>query len=101
MNRELHRSSDRPGHQSSRRHHGNWRGRGRWLAGSQPGTPNQTRDSIEIELAEQALPEGSMAAPVSGYLYFPKNLLKKKKDAPLQLHYQLKDQTVILTLPEK
>lgn len=42
-----------------------------------------------------------MAAPVSGYLYFSKNLLKKKKDAPLQLHYRLKDQTVILTLPEK
>jgi hypothetical protein len=69
--------------------------------GSQPGATNQTRDSIEIELAEQALPEGSMAAPVSGYLYFPKASLKKKKDTPLQLHYQLKDQTVILSLPEK
>jgi hypothetical protein len=69
--------------------------------GSQPRTSNQTRDSIEIELAEQALPEGSMAAPVSGYLYFPKDSLKKKKDATLQLHYELKDQTVILSLPEK
>jgi hypothetical protein len=69
--------------------------------GSQPGASNQTRDSIEIELAEQALPEGSMAAPVSGYLYFPKNSLKKRKDATLQLHYELKDQTVILSLPDK
>jgi hypothetical protein len=69
--------------------------------GSQPGASNQTRDSIEIELAEQALPEGSVAAPVSGYLYFPKASLKKKKDTPLQLHYALKDQTVILSLPEK
>jgi hypothetical protein len=69
--------------------------------GSQPGGSNQTRDSMEIELAEQALPEGSTAAPVSGYLYFPKSSLKKKKDATLQLHYALKDQTVILSLPEK
>lgn len=68
--------------------------------GSAPGR-NQTRDSIEIELAEQALPEGSMVAPVSGYLYFPKNALKKKKDAPLQLRYTLKNQTVILSLPDK
>jgi hypothetical protein len=69
--------------------------------GSQSGASNQTHDSMEIELAEQALPEGSMAAPVSGYLYFPKSSLKKKKDATLQLHYALKDQTVILSLPEK
>ena len=69
--------------------------------GSHPGGSNQTRDSMEIELAEQALPEGSMAAPVSGYLYFPKSSLKKKQDATLQLHYELKDQTVILSFPEK
>ncbi len=69
--------------------------------GSRAGGSNQTRDSMEIELAEQALPEGSMAAPVSGYLYFPKSSLKKKKDAMLQLHYELKDQTIILSLPDK
>jgi hypothetical protein len=69
--------------------------------GSQPGASNTTRDSIEIELAEQAMPEGSISAPVSGYLYFPKASLKKKKETTLQLHYALKNQTVILSLPEK
>jgi hypothetical protein len=66
--------------------------------GSRPGATNRDRDSLEIELAETGLPEGSASTPVAGYLYFPRTL-KRKKNTPLQLQYALKDQTVVLSLP--
>jgi hypothetical protein len=66
--------------------------------GSWPSASNSNRDAIENELAEKRLPEGSVSAPVAGYLYFPR-WVKKKKNTALQLEYALKDQTVILSLP--
>jgi hypothetical protein len=60
--------------------------------------PKNDRDAIETELAEKGLPEGSASAPVSGFVYFPASV-KKKKKATLQLQYSLNDQTVVLSLP--
>jgi hypothetical protein len=62
------------------------------------GSSNGSRDAIETELAEKGLSEGSVSAPVAGYLYFPRSV-RKKKDTPLQLLYALRDQTVVLSLP--
>ena len=61
-------------------------------------SPRNDRDAVEIELAEKALPEGSASAPVSGFVYFPSSI-KKKKKTTLQLQYSLNDQTVVLSLP--
>ena len=56
--------------------------------------------AVEDKVAEKALPEGTTSAPVAGYLYFPRSMIKKqKKNAGLNLSYQWKDQTLVLSLP--
>jgi hypothetical protein len=62
------------------------------------GPSNTSRDNLETLLKEKGLAEGSVSVPVAGYVYFPKSV-RKKKNAPLELDYELKDQTVVLTLP--
>jgi hypothetical protein len=64
-----------------------------------PGASNGSRDAAETELTERSLPEGSAAAPVSGYIFFPSSVKKTKKKGPMQVQYTMKDQTVVLNLP--
>jgi hypothetical protein len=67
---------------------------------SGPPRPQAVLQAIEDKVAEKALPEGTTSAAVAGYLYFPRSMIptKKKKNAVLELQYQLKDQTIVLTL---
>jgi hypothetical protein len=51
---------------------------------------------METELSEKGLPEGSSAAPVAGYVYFPCPSPKKK--ANYQLSYVLNGTKVVLLL---
>lgn len=64
-----------------------------------PGTPptDKDRDFMESELAARTLPEGTVSAPVAGYLYFVVST-KKKKIAVRQLEYTLAGHKVVLTL---
>jgi hypothetical protein len=55
------------------------------------------RDAMETELTEKGLPEGTVSAPASGYLYLA--IRKKKKDAKLLLEYTLNDTKLALPLP--
>lgn len=64
--------------------------------GSHSGSSERDRDTMQTELSEKGLPEGTASAPVAGYLYFP---LTKKKNAPLQLECALNGNKVVLTLP--
>jgi hypothetical protein len=68
-------------------------------AGGSDTQPTETdRQFMELELTKKSLPEGRIAAPVAGYLYFP--LTKKnKKKAARQLEFTLAGQKVALTLP--
>jgi hypothetical protein len=71
------------------------------IGGSQPPRPGSTdndRRTMELELSEKALPEGNASAPVSGYLYFslPSN---KEKKSTRQLEYILNGEKVVLQLP--
>jgi hypothetical protein len=52
---------------------------------------------IEQELTEKGLPEGKVAVPVSGYLYFA--LPKPKKDAKYRLECIVKGEALNLELP--
>ena len=63
--------------------------------GDQPGSSDKDRAAMETELSEKGLPEGSLSAPVAGYLYFP---LRRDKKAVYQLEYMLNGQKVLLTL---
>jgi len=64
--------------------------------GSYPGSSERDRDTMQTELSEKGLPEGTTSAPVAGYLYFP---LTKKKNTTLQLECVLNGNKVVLTLP--
>ena len=64
--------------------------------GSHSGSSDRDRDTMQTELSEKGLPEGTASAPVAGYLYFP---LTKKKNTALQLEFVLNGNTVALTLP--
>jgi hypothetical protein len=71
------------------------------IGGSQPPRPGSTdrdRRTMELELTEKGLPEGTASSPVSGYLYFslPSN---KGKKARQQLEYMLNGEKVTLELP--
>jgi hypothetical protein len=61
------------------------------------GPGSTDRDTMETELTEKGLPEGTVSAPVSGYLYFA--ITKKKKDAKLLLEYALNGNKIALPLP--
>ena len=50
--------------------------------GSHSGSSERDRVTMQTELSEKGLPEGTASAPVAGYLYFP---LTKEKNTPLQL----------------
>jgi len=52
---------------------------------------------METELSEKGLPEGTVSAPVSGYVYFP---IARKKNASLQLEYVLNGNKVVVALPQ-
>lgn len=70
------------------------------IGGAQPPGPGSTdrdRRTMELELGEKALPEGSASAPVSGYLYFSLPSGKDKK-ATHQLEYTLHGEKVVLQL---
>ena len=66
--------------------------------GSAPGASAADASVMELELTEKGLPEGSTAAPVSGYLYFPLSS-RKKKDA-YQIEYVLNGETIVLPLSQ-
>jgi hypothetical protein len=61
------------------------------------GSASTDRDTMETELTEKGLPEGTVSAPASGYLYFA--ITKKKKDAKLLLEYTLNGTKLALPLP--
>lgn len=70
------------------------------IGGSQPpaaGSTDRDRRTMELELSEKGLPEGSAVAPVSGYLYF--SLPDKDKKSNHQLEYMLTGEKVVLQLP--
>ena len=60
-----------------------------------PAAPD--RKAIQRELADKGLPEATVAAPVSGYLYFA--LPKQKKDTKYRLEFIVKDEVLSLELP--
>jgi hypothetical protein len=66
--------------------------------GGQGGGTDADRKVIEAELGEKGLPEGAVATPVAGYLYFP--LAKKAKNAHYELEYMLNGNKVVLRLAE-
>ena len=47
---------------------------------SSSSSKDQRRDELQIALQDKALPEGRAAAPVAGYLYFPKSSSRHKFD---------------------
>ena len=64
--------------------------------GSHSGSSERDRDTMQTELTEKGLPEGTTSAPVAGYLYFS---LTRKKNTPLQLEWVLSGNKITLTLP--
>jgi hypothetical protein len=67
-------------------------------AGSAPASTAQDRATMELELRDKGLPEGTTSAPVSGYVYFP--ISSKKKRASYQLEYMLNGEKVVLPLSQ-
>jgi hypothetical protein len=73
-----------------------WALRGTAVTGAQaPREGFKDLAAMETELSEKGLPEGTTAAPVAGYLYFP---LPRNKQAIYQLEYTLNGQKVLLIL---
>lgn len=64
--------------------------------GGPSGPSDRDRGVMEMELAEQALSEGTAAAPVAGHLYFPSSA--KRKSGIYELEYRLRGQKVTLKL---
>jgi len=60
-----------------------------------PASTDKDRSAMEAELSEKGLPEGTVAAPVAGYIYFP---ISWKKLGAEQLEYKLGEQKVVLAL---
>jgi hypothetical protein len=67
-------------------------------AGSAPASTDQDRATMELELRDKGLPEGSTTAPVSGYVYFP--ISSKNKKASYQLEYMLNGEKIVLPLSQ-
>ena len=63
-----------------------------------PGSTEKDRDAMATELSEKGLPEGSVGAPVAGYVYFP--LATSKKKQTYQLNYIVNGSKVTLSLPQ-
>jgi hypothetical protein len=64
----------------------------------QPASTPADRTTMELELSEKALPDGSAVKPVAGYLYFPRPSARFKY-APLELEYHGDSETIKLALP--
>jgi hypothetical protein len=64
-----------------------------------PASTDKDRDAMATELSEKGLPEGSAAAPVAGYVYFPLVLGKKKQT--YQVEYVINGSKVVLSLPQQ
>jgi len=64
--------------------------------GSHSGSSDRDRDTMQTELSEKGLPEGTASAPVAGYLYFS---LTKQKNTTLQLECGLHGEKIVLPLP--
>ena len=88
------------GHESGTYSHGTYTEVGVAIGISEPGSHSgsseRDRDTMQTELSEKGLPEGTASAPVAGYMYFP---LTRKKNTPLQLECALNGSKVVLTLP--
>ncbi len=70
-------------------------------ATTQPVTPNGLPAPLQASLEHQALPEGSSAEPVAGYLYFPKLPMHRQKKGPapiVELTWKLPGAPVRVTL---
>jgi len=63
-----------------------------------PASTSADRHTMEQELSEKSLPDGSTAKAVAGYLYFPRPAAKSK-DATLELSYNGDAGTLTLELP--
>ena len=61
-----------------------------------PGSTDRDRRTMELELGEKSLPEGSASTPISGYLYF--SMPVKDRKAARQLEYTLNGEKLVLTL---
>jgi hypothetical protein len=61
-----------------------------------PDLTEQDRQVMEKELSQNGLPEGKVAAPVAGYLYFP--IPKRKKNTKYRLEYNLSGEKLVLPL---
>jgi hypothetical protein len=61
-----------------------------------PGSSDRDRDTMETELLEKGLPEGTALGPVAGYLYFP--LSVKRKTPSFQLEYTAHGDKIVLNL---
>lgn len=67
------------------------------VAGSSTKLTPLDREFMELQLTTKGLPEGTVSAPVAGYLYFPLST-KKKKKAARQFEFTLAGQKVVLPL---
>lgn len=62
-----------------------------------PGSTERDREVMEKELSQKGLPEGKVAAPVSGYLYF--SIPERKKNTKYRLEFNLNGEKLVLPLP--
>jgi hypothetical protein len=69
------------------------------VGGSQAGSTEQDRKTMELELTEKGLPEGETSKPVAGYLYFP--LKARKKAGALRLEWGTQGEPILLKLSEE
>lgn len=60
-----------------------------------PGSTEADRRTMELELREKSLPEGTTASPVAGYVYFT---IPPKKNKKYQFEYNLNSNKVVLPL---
>jgi hypothetical protein len=67
------------------------------IGGTQSGSTREDVATMETELSEKGLPEGTASAPVAGHLYFP---ISKKKNVKYQIEYTVDGQKMIVPLPE-
>ena len=61
-----------------------------------PASTSADRRTMETELTEKGLPEGPLARPVAGYLYFP--FPGKKKEVAYDLEYRYRGEKLLLPL---
>jgi len=69
------------------------------VGGSQAGSTEQDRKTMELELTEKGLPEGETSKAIAGYLYFP--LKARKKAGALRLEWDTQREPILLKLSEE